>query len=148
MLADKLDFAVVKSDLADRGDGIAPDARRPKPSRGPKITLKCDCGEQQQLQYGERWQCEGCGRTWDTLRIPAADYFAVRRIRRRFLVIPVVMLVAVAATVVLFILLGRAYGVILGPAALAMWTMYGRPIHRRRLRRALDSVPEWKIRPE
>jgi hypothetical protein len=29
-----------------------------------------------------------------------------------------------------------------------MWTMYGRSIHRRRLRRALDRVPEWKIRPE
>jgi hypothetical protein len=58
------------------------------------------------------------------------------------------VLLAVVATVILFVVFGRVYIFVLLPVALTMWTMYGRSIHRRRLRRALDRVPEWKIRPE
>lgn len=119
-----------------------------KPRRGPRITLTCDCGERRDLRYGERWKCEQCGRTWDTRRIPAEDYATVRRIRRRFVVIPMVCLLAVVTTVVLFMIFGRVYAFILLPLALTLWTLYGRSIHRRRLRRALERVPEWKIRPE
>ena len=61
---------------------------------------------------------------------------------------PVLALLAVAVTAVLFLVFGRVYIFILLPLALTMWTLYGRPIHRRRLRRALDHLPEWKIRPE
>jgi Flp pilus assembly protein TadB len=116
--------------------------------RGPRITLTCDCGERRDLRYGERWQCEQCGRTWDTHRIPAKDYAAIRRIRMRFVVLPVMVLAAVVATVVLFIVLGRVYSIVLIPFALFVWLLYIRPLHRRRLRRALDKVPQWKIRPE
>jgi Flp pilus assembly protein TadB len=116
--------------------------------RGPRITLTCDCGERRELRYGERWRCEKCGRTWDTGRIPAEEYAAVQRIRRRFVVVPMFVLLAVVATVILFVVFGRVYIFVLLPVALTMWTMYGRSIHRRRLRRALDRVPEWKIRPE
>jgi Flp pilus assembly protein TadB len=119
-----------------------------KLSRGPLITLTCDCGESRQLRYGQRWQCEKCGRTWDTHRIPPADYAMIRRIRRRFVVIPILVLLAVVATVVLFIVLGRAYSIVLIPLALFVWLLYIRPWHRRRLRRALDNVPKWKIKPE
>lgn len=129
--------------------GMQPVAGKPrKLARGPRITLTCDCGERRDLRYGERWQCEKCGRTWDTRRIPPEDYAAVRRIRTRFVLIPMVILVAIVATVVLFVVFGRIYALILLPFALTMWSMYGRSIHRRRLRRALDRVPEWKIRPE
>lgn len=124
------------------------DAPARRPARGPRITLTCECGERRDLRYGERWSCEKCGRTWDTHQIPAEDYAAVRRIRRRFVVIPVTILLLVVATVVLFMIFGRVYAFILLPLALTMWTMYGRTIHRRRLRRALDRVPEWKITPE
>jgi hypothetical protein len=48
----------------------------------------------------------------------------------------------------LFIVFGRVYIFILLPLVLMMWTLYGRPLHRSRLRRALDRVPEWKIPPE
>jgi hypothetical protein len=119
-----------------------------KLGRGPRITLTCDCGERRDLRYGERWQCEQCGRAWDTHRIPAADYAAIRSIRRRFVVIPVVMLLVVVATVVLFMVYGRVYAFVLLPMALTIWSMYGRPIHRRRLRRALDRLPKWNITPE
>lgn len=119
-----------------------------KLSSGPKITLTCECGERRYLRYGERWQCEQCGRTWDTRRIPEEEYAAVRKIRRRFVVVPVALLLVVVATVVLFMVFGRIYAVILLPLALTLWGMYGRPAHRRRLREALDRLPQWKIRPE
>jgi Flp pilus assembly protein TadB len=130
-------------------EGRSPGDQAPrKLSRGPRITLTCDCGERRELRYGERWRCQQCGRTWDTHRIPAEDYAAIRRIQSRFLVVPVVMLAVIVATVALFTVYGRVYAVILLPLGLMMWVMYGRPVHRRRLRRALDDLPEWKIRPE
>src|SRR5947209_20470092 len=112
-----------------------------KPKRGPRITLTCDCGERRELRYGERWRCEKCGRTWDTRRIPPEEYAAVRRVRRRFVEIPAVILVAVVATVILLAVFGRVYAFILLPLTLMVWSMYGRPVHRRRLRRALDRLP-------
>ncbi len=117
-------------------------------SRGPRITLTCECGERRDLRYGERWQCEQCGRTWDTHRIPVEEYAAIQRIQRRFVVMPIVMLLVIVATVVLFVVYGRIYAFVLLPLSLTMWVLYGRPVHRRRLRRALDRLPEWKIRPE
>ena len=116
--------------------------------RGPKVTLTCECGERRDLRYGERWNCEQCGRTWDTHKIPAEDYAAVRRVRRRFVVMPIGMLCVIIATVALFMVYGRIYALILLPLALTLWSMYGRPIHRRRLRRALDRLPHWNITPE
>jgi Flp pilus assembly protein TadB len=110
--------------------------------------LSCDCGERRDLRYGERWRCERCGRTWDTQQIPAQDYAAVRRIRRRFVVIPVAALMVILATVVLFMVYGRVYAFVLLPLTLTIWSMYGRSIHRRRLRRALDRLPQWRITPE
>lgn len=61
---------------------------------------------------------------------------------------PVTVLLFVVVTVVLFMIFGRVYAFILLPLALTMWTIYGRTIHRRKLRRALDRVPQWKITPE
>lgn len=116
--------------------------------RGPRITLTCECGERRDLHYGERWRCEQCGRTWDTHRIPEDDYAAIRRIRRRYVVIPITMLFVVIATVVLLIVFGRVYGFILLPVSLWIWVTYGRPVHRRRLRGALDRLPQWNIHPE
>jgi hypothetical protein len=119
-----------------------------KPSRGPRITLTCECGERRYLHYGERWHCDQCGRTWDTSRIPAEDYAAIRRVKRRFVAIPIAMLLVIVATVVLFMIYGRIYAFIVLPFTLTLWSMYGRPIHRRRLRQALDRLPQWEISPE
>jgi Flp pilus assembly protein TadB len=116
--------------------------------RGPAITLTCDCGERRDLRYGERWRCEECGRTWDTHRIPAEDYAAIRRIQTRYVVVPILMLLAVVATVVLFMVYGRVYAFVLLPMALFAWVLFGRPVHRHRLRQALDRLPEWRISPE
>jgi hypothetical protein len=134
---------------AERDDARSPAHGGPRRvTRGPRITLTCECGERRDLHYGERWRCEQCGRTWDTRRIPAEDYAAIRRIRRRFVVVPVTMLLLTVAAVVLFAVLGRVYAVILLPLVMWLWVMYGRPVHRRRLRRALDRLPQWNIHSE
>ena len=47
------------------------------------ITLTCDCREIAYVQYGERWTCPRCERTWDTSKIPEDEYARlVGRVRR------------------------------------------------------------------
>jgi Flp pilus assembly protein TadB len=100
------------------------------------------------LAYGERWQCERCGRTWDTSRIPEQDYEAIRRIQRRYIAVPLGVLALVLATAILFMIFGRVYAIILLPLALTMWFMFVRPLQRRRLRERIAELPEWKLKPE
>ncbi|HEX2371413.1 MAG TPA: hypothetical protein VHI33_02240, partial [Solirubrobacterales bacterium] len=45
--------------------------------RGPPITVTCECGEKRDLGYGEAWACDGCGRRWNTARIPPQQYEAI-----------------------------------------------------------------------
>jgi hypothetical protein len=111
----------------------------------PPITLSCECGEQSNVPYGERWQCKKCGRTWDTSQIPPEDYDAVLRIQRRYRIVPMVVLLLAAATVILFTVLGGAYAVILLPLLATLWFMFVRPLQRKRLRAQIAALPEWKL---
>jgi hypothetical protein len=114
----------------------------------PPITLTCECGASEAVPYGERWQCRKCGRTWDTSQIPEEDYEQVLRIQRRYRIVPMVLLILVVATAILFIVLGRALAVILVPFVLTIWFMFIRPLQRRRLRSRIAALPEWKLTPE
>jgi hypothetical protein len=117
--------------------------------RGPRITVTCRCGERQYLQYGERWTCERCGRTWDTHRIPLDEYLALRRIQLRHRRIPILVSVIALACVVGFLLAGKGLaGLIVVAFALTAWSMFARPLHRRRYREALAQIPTWEIEPE
>jgi Flp pilus assembly protein TadB len=115
---------------------------------GPPITVTCGCGEVRYLHYGERWPCEKCGTAWDTRQIPEDEYTAVRRIQRRHIAVPALVFVVVLATVVLFMIYGRAYAIILLPFALMCWFIFVRPLQRRRLRAQLAELPEWELTPE
>jgi len=115
---------------------------------GPPITVTCGCGEVRYLRYGERWQCEKCGSRWDTNQIPEDEYAAVRRIQRRQIMVPALVLALVGATVILFIALGRVYSIILVPVALTCWFIFVRPIQRRRLGEQLAELPKWELKPE
>lgn len=117
--------------------------------RGPPITITCECGERRNLQYGEDWQCEKCGRRWSTKRIPLEEYAELRRTQLRYRRIPLVVSLLSLACVVVFILLGRAFGgLILVAFAATAWSMFLRPIHKRRYREQLAKIPTWKIEPE
>ena len=57
-------------------------------------------------------------------------------------------LVLAGAGDVLFVVLGRVYGVILLPFAMFVWFMFVRPFQRRRFHRQLAELPKWELKPE
>jgi len=117
--------------------------------RGPPITLTCDCGERRYLRYGERWTCEKCGKTWNTNRIPVEQYAAIRATQMRYRRVPLAISVFALVCVVAFILVGKALGGLIVVGLLATtWSMFFRPIHRRKYRQAIAELPTWKIKPE
>ncbi len=129
-----------------------PRERRERPGavlRGPPIAVRCDCGSKHDLAYGERWRCEQCGRTWDTKRIPFAEYDAIRRTQLRFRVLPVLLGLLVAALAIFFTLTGNVWSVFfLLPLAMTTWFVFVRPSHRKRYRRAIADLPKWTLDPE
>lgn len=117
--------------------------------RGPPITLKCECGETRYLRYGDRWSCEQCGRCWDTAKIPMDQYAAIRATQLRFRRVPLAISVLALICIVACIVVGKALGGLLVVAVLATtWSMFFRPIYRRRYREALAQLPSWQIEPD
>jgi hypothetical protein len=117
--------------------------------RGPLITLTCRCGERRYLHYGERWTCEKCGRSWNTMRIPVEQYAEIRRAQLRFRRVPLVISALSLACLIAFIVIGRAAaGLILIGFTATAWSMFVRPFHKRRYRKALAQLPSWEIEPD
>jgi hypothetical protein len=117
--------------------------------KGPLITLTCECGQRKQLRYGERWTCEGCGRTFDTNKIPFEQYAEVRRAQLRFRRIPLAISVVSLACLIAFTIAGRPLGglILVGFCGTA-WSMFARPLHKRKYREALAKLPSWEIEPD
>jgi hypothetical protein len=115
--------------------------------KGPLITLTCECGNKGELHYGERWECEDCGRTFDTRKIPLEEYAAIRRTQLRFRIVPLISGLILLAAVILFFAKGKVFGaIIIVPFLFAAWNMFVRPFFRSRYRRALtESAPTWEI---
>ncbi len=127
------------------GSAVVPKAVR----RGPPITVTCDCGERRYLRYGERWTCEKCGKTWNTNRIPVEQYAAIRATQLRYRRIPIAVSAFALATVIACIIVGKALGGLIVVGLLATtWSMFFKPIHRRKYREAIAELPSWKIKPE
>jgi hypothetical protein len=118
--------------------------------KGPLITVTCECGQRRDLHYGEVWQCEECGRRFDTNKIPLEEYAAIRRTQIRYRLFPLIAgLILVAATIVFFVT-GRTFSTLVFAAfLLATWAAFGRPFYRSRYRRKLaKNVPTWKIKSD
>ena len=129
--------------------GRAPEAIPRSVRRGPPITLTCECGEKRHLRYGERWRCEKCSRSWDTAKIPVEQYAAIRATQLRFRRAPIAISFLALAAVIACVVVGKALGGLLLVAILATtWSMFFRPIHRRRYRQALAELPTWQIEPD
>jgi hypothetical protein len=117
--------------------------------RGPPITVKCECGERRELRYGQRWRCEGCGRTYDTRRIPADEYASFRRNRVHDRLLPSAVFLGLAAAVLAFVLIGRPVSALLVFAAVGfVWGTFVRPARRRRQYKAIADRPKWNIKAE
>ena len=123
--------------------------RAPRLRRGPPITLTCECGERRELRYGEQWQCEKCGRMWNTTRISMEQYDAVRRVQLRLRWVMLALCAAALAAMLVFIAIGRILGGILVVAiGGTAWRMYIWPIQKRHYLEAIDKLPTWEIEPD
>ncbi len=121
-----------------------------RPVKGPRITVRCDCGDgQAQVAYGERWTCEQCARSYDSSRIPAEEYDQVRKLQLRYRVLPVAVGLVVLALAMLFTLTGNVFSVFfLLPVGLIVWFVFLRPVHRKRYRAAIANLPRWDLRAD
>jgi hypothetical protein len=116
----------------------------------PRITLRCDCGAEALVAYGERWTCESCGRTYDTTRIPAADFQAIQDLRRRYRVAGYIGVALIGAFVLLLALTAQEFQLFIGlPSVLLVWFIYVRPFMRTRYRRRVGELQrKWMLRAE
>jgi hypothetical protein len=114
----------------------------------PPITIACECGETKEVAYGERWECERCGRRWNTQQIPAAEYEGLLRRMRRFRLEVLAFALAAAAVLVPLIVVVDAAFIFLAPMAAAAWLFLYLPFWRRRARRAAHEAPRWELHPE
>ena len=109
--------------------------------------IRCECGETKDVAYGERWRCEGCGRSWNTQQIPAEEYEGLlRRMRRHRL--EVLAVAAIAAAVLIPLIVVSASFILLIPMVMAIWLFLFLPFWRRRYRRTARGAPRWELHPE
>jgi hypothetical protein len=117
--------------------------------KGPPITVKCECGENRELHYGECWRCEGCGRSYDTNQIPVDEYASLRRTRVHDRILPTAVFVALGGAIAAFVLIGRPLvAVLVVPIVGFVWGSFVRPARRRRQYREIAERPRWKIRAD
>jgi hypothetical protein len=116
--------------------------------RGAPVTINCDCGEFRDVPYGETWQCETCGRRWNTNQIPADEYWGLMRDMRRFRLSVIGLALGLTAVFGLLALFVAESLLLLLPVVLAGWFLIYMPFWRRKVRRRARSAPKWSLRPE
>jgi hypothetical protein len=116
--------------------------------KGPPITVSCHCGDVQHVSYGETWECETCGRRWNTAQIPADVYWGIMREMRKYrlLVIGIALALGLGFGLLAFLVADRL--ILLLPIVLAFWLIWFMPWWRRRIRARARSLPTWKLEPE
>lgn len=100
------------------------------------------------VPYGETWQCESCGRRWNTSQIPAGEYEGLLRDMRRLRLVPIAVALGTALVFGLLAIFVAESLFLLMPVVLGMWFLAYMPWWRRRIRRRARSAPKWKLRPE
>jgi hypothetical protein len=117
--------------------------------QAPPITITCDCGAVENLGYGERWQCEECGKTWDTRQIPQGDYDALLRGLKRYrLLVLLPPLLLAAVLVPLTVLAGLQFAFLLFVFVMGYALLVVPQLRRSATARMRESTMRWKLRPE
>lgn len=116
--------------------------------RGAPITIRCDCGEQRPVAYGEKWTCASCGRTWNTAQIPAEEYWGAMRALRRYQLTVWGITAAVIAVIVPLALLLAFQIFILAILVLGAFYFFVLPKWRGRVLARMRDRPSWNLRPE
>ena len=118
------------------------------PLSKPPITIRCECGEKRDVAYGDRWQCETCGRTWNTQQIPAEEYEGLlRRVRRHKLEAIGTIAVGAAILVPLIVFVDPSV-IFLVPLVMVGWLFLFLPAWRRRYHATARGAPRWELHPE
>lgn len=115
---------------------------------GPPITLRCECGTEGRVTYGERLTCLGCGRVYDTSRIPEAEYRERTAVVRRYRLValgPLAVLAAIMVPLVVFVDSNLIF--LMGLLAFAYILLF-MPLVRRRMKRGVRTGPGWDLRAE
>jgi hypothetical protein len=120
------------------------------PMAAPRITLRCDCGAEALVAFGDRWTCESCGRTYDTAGIPEADFRAIEALRRRYRLWGYVGVSLLALLVLFLALTAQQFQIFIAlPGILLVWFTYIRPSMRSRYRRRVGELQRsWTLRAE
>jgi hypothetical protein len=114
----------------------------------PPITIRCECGEKREVAYGDRWQCETCGCSWNTQQIPAEEYDdLLRRVRRHKLEALGAVVIAAAVLVPLIVFVSGRF-IALVPLGMLFWILAFRPFWRRRYEETARGSPRWELHPE
>jgi hypothetical protein len=116
--------------------------------RGPPIHVTCDCGNERDLRYGDRWECEQCGRTWNTEQIPAGEYQGLVSDLRRLRVGAMVAAGGAVAAVLLLAYFVSPGALFIGPILLALAAILLGPVWKSRVRRIVAARPRWELHPE
>jgi hypothetical protein len=116
--------------------------------KGVPITVTCKCGQARHVAYGDTWQCEECGRRWNTGQIPADVYWGIMREMRTYRVVVIGIALGFGIVFGLLAFLVAQRLLLLLPIVLAVWFIWFMPWWRRRLRRRSRSLPTWKLEPE
>jgi hypothetical protein len=116
--------------------------------KGARITVKCDCGAVNYLDYGDTWKCDRCRRRWNTNQIPPEEYWGLMREMRdaRVKVMGAGVTFGVAV-LVLAVVVSHAFLVLL-PVVFGGWYLVYMPRWRKRLRLKARAAPTWTLRPE
>ena len=114
----------------------------------PPITIRCECGETKEVAYGERWRCEGCGRSWNTQQIPAEEYESLLRQIRRHKIEALAAVAIAAAVMIPLIVVVNSRFILLVPIVMATWLFLALPFWRRRYHRTARGAPHWELHPE
>jgi hypothetical protein len=114
------------------------------------ITLRCDCGAEGHAQYGERWTCPDCGRSYDTSRIPAADYAAITSLDRRYRRWSQALVALLAMVILAIAITGQFLPMLAGlGVVLVGWFLYIKPlVHRRHKRAVRELTRSWELTAE
>jgi hypothetical protein len=101
--------------------------------KGPQATVTCECGQSARLRYGERWNCPGCGRKFDTTEISADAYAEIRRQQLRSRILPLISTVLLVFAVIILFLSGQRFAAVLAiPFVVVVWGLFARPLFRSR----------------
>jgi hypothetical protein len=100
------------------------------------------------VAYGETWECEKCGRRWDTNQIPSEEYWGILRDMRRLRLTVIGIALGLTLVFGLLALFVSQSLLLLLPVVLAGWFIWYMPWWRRQVRRRARNTPKWNLRPE